>query len=120
MGCSALRVRRGETSSSALSRWLDGWSVIVMLTCAPFNPHFGFPTDVIIFYQTVRETRYKNQFMVPLATMHLLENTDGVLRLSPPQKKERGSEHPISVLSGRQPAISIYADGRSSDDVIAF
>ena len=31
-----------------------------------------------------------------------------------------GSEHPISVLSERQPATSIYADGRSSDDVIAF
>ena len=27
---------------------------------------------------------------------------------------------PISVLSERQPATSIYADGRSSDDVIAF
>ena len=30
-----------------------------------------------------------------------------------------GSEHPISVLSGRQPATSIYADGRSPGDVIA-
>ena len=32
------------------------------------------------------------------------------------------SEHPISVLSGWQPATSIYADGsgRSSDDVVAF
>ena len=31
-----------------------------------------------------------------------------------------GSEHPISVLSGWQPAATIYADGRSSDDAIAF
>ena len=31
-----------------------------------------------------------------------------------------GTEHPISVLFERQPATSIYADGRSSDDVITF
>ena len=30
------------------------------------------------------------------------------------------SPDPINVLSGWQPATSIYADGRSSDDVIAF
>ena len=34
----------------------------------------------------------------PVATENLLENTDGVLRGG------GGSEHPISVLSGRQPA----------------
>ena len=49
-------------------------------------------------------------------TENLLENTDGVLRTPRPPR----SEHPISVLSGWQPAASIYADGRSSDDVIAF
>ena len=31
-----------------------------------------------------------------------------------------GSGHLISVVSGWQPATSIYADGRSSDDVIAL
>ena len=31
-----------------------------------------------------------------------------------------GTEQPITVLSERQPATSIYADGRSSDDVITF
>ena len=57
----------------------------------------------------------------PLATENLLENTDGVLR--PPRdggRGEGGSEHPISVLSGWQPATSIYADGRTSDDVTTF
>ena len=36
----------------------------------------------------------------PLATENLLENTDGVLRVC----VGGGSEHPISVLLGRQPA----------------
>ena len=36
----------------------------------------------------------------PLATENLLENTDGVLR----RERGGGSEHPISVLSRRQPA----------------
>ena len=30
------------------------------------------------------------------------------------------SDPPTSILSGRQPATSVYADGRSPDDVIAF
>ena len=47
-----------------------------------------------------------------LATANLLENTGGVLQPPPPLRW--GSEHPISVLSGRQPATSIYADGRFS------
>ena len=39
----------------------------------------------------------------PLATENLLENTGDVLR-PPPSGMGRGSEHPISVLSGRHPA----------------
>ena len=42
----------------------------------------------------------------PLATENLLENTDG---------GRGGSEHHISVFSGRQLATSIYADGCSPD-----
>ena len=51
----------------------------------------------------------------PLATDNLLENTDGVLRPLPRGGVgwRGGSEHPTSVLSGRQPAASIDADGRS-------
>ena len=41
----------------------------------------------------------RNQFMV--FTENLLENTDGVLR---PPPREEGSEHPITVISGRHPA----------------
>ena len=60
-----------------------------------------------------RETTFRSGSVEipPLATDNLLENTDGVLRT------------PISVLSRRQqqqPATSIYADGRSSDDVIGI
>ena len=48
----------------------------------------------------------------PVATENLLEHTDDGVGW--------GSEHPTSVLSGWQPATAIYADGRSSDDVIAI
>ena len=45
----------------------------------------------------------------PLATDYLLDNTDGVLLRHPPAAAaaaavERSEEHPIGVLSGRQPA----------------
>ena len=48
-------------------------------------------------------------------TENLLEFSDVIPR------HHRDSEHPINVLSGWwQPATSLYADGRSSGDVIAF
>ena len=52
----------------------------------------------------------------PLATDHLLENTDGVLHPPAPG----GSDHPIRVLLGRQPARAValpssYADARYVD-----
>ena len=69
-------------------------------------------TEVLQTYSTYAEfSRYGRSRSPPLATDNLLENTDGALR---PRQcfTSRGG----SLLL----AASIYADGRSSDDVIAF
>ena len=82
------------------------------------------PGDILIFDYRVLHRGCSNPVngsaskinLLVFTTENMLENTDGV------GASEAGvSEHHVRVLSGGGILLpSIYADGRSPDDVIAF
>ena len=99
-----------STSGAQGAKFFTDWDAFLKSNVDPigdFKRQLGSETELVL-------NEYANQFIVSF-TENLLENTDGVCSGPPPLWG-----YPISVLSGRQPAASIYADGCSSDDVIAF
>ena len=78
---------RAGVFPSGLSGWLD-------LPLSLYAPAYSL--ESVYINESAALPRYLKQFMVPLATENLLENTDGV------------REHLISVLSERQPATFFF------------